>query len=225
MVLQILCLWNIFILFYSERQSGITLEQNRVRCGAFWAIFHTLKTFHSLNIWLLKSWNKYLISWLPFHVDFKNNLITLESLSLFFCQPIAPPPPPSVVTPLVPGDVNPRLTNHFRGQSDRDIMLWHLLFCTDYYYWTTTTWPIHASVQLVVGRQTMREPFRSITMGRGNRVRRRMEWCRRRSGVSPTRISKRLCQSGVKCTLWRGIGSHYARRCRLLWIWVISVIV
>ena len=35
LVLQILCLRNIFILFYSERQSGITLEQNRVRCGAF----------------------------------------------------------------------------------------------------------------------------------------------------------------------------------------------
>ena len=51
LVLQILCSRNIFILFYSERQSGITLEQNRVRCGAFRAIFHTI----SLNIWLLKS--------------------------------------------------------------------------------------------------------------------------------------------------------------------------
>ena len=95
LVLQILCLRNIFILFYSERQSGITLEQNRVRCGAFWAIFHTI----SLNIWLLKSWNKYLISWLPFIELPLNHFI-------FFCQPIwgacAPraPPPPPVVTPL-----------------------------------------------------------------------------------------------------------------------------
>ena len=106
--LQILYLRNIFILFYSERHSGITLEQNRVRCGAFWAIFHTI----SLNIWLLKSWNKYSISWLPFHVDFKSNLITLESLSIFFLPadwggggggghvPPVPPPPPPVVTPL-----------------------------------------------------------------------------------------------------------------------------
>ena len=58
-------------------------------------VFHTI----SLNIWLLKSWNKYLISWLPFHVDFKSNLITLESLSIFFGQQIGgggggvPPPP------------------------------------------------------------------------------------------------------------------------------------
>ena len=41
---------------------------------------------YSLNIWLLKSWNKYLISWLPFHVDFKSNLITLESLSIFLAS-------------------------------------------------------------------------------------------------------------------------------------------
>ena len=53
LVLQILCLRNIFILFYSERQSGITLEQIMLGAGLF-EQYSTLSLETHLVIEILK---------------------------------------------------------------------------------------------------------------------------------------------------------------------------